>query len=127
MPSVAEVFSDSSSLLFTFLIFLAATVLSLSVMLGMRARGAIKRRAAGIAEHSGQANEQRSLRSSSLRAVQRVLDYTSKHYVAMDKDAGEMKVLRRRMVQAGIYDARAIAYFFVARTALAMVTAAAAF
>jgi len=127
MPSLAEVFSDSFSLLFTFLIFLAATVLSLSVMLGMRARGAIKRRAAGIAEHSGRANEQRSLRSSSLKAIQRVLDYTSKHYVAMDKDAGEMKVLRRRMVQAGIYDARAIAYFFVARTALAMVTAAAAF
>jgi tight adherence protein C len=127
MPFLAEAFSDSSSLLFMFLIFLATTVLSLGIMLGVRARGAIKRRAAGIAEHSGRANEQRSLRSSSLKAIQRVLDYTSKHYVAMDKDAGKMKVLRRRMVQAGIYDARAIAYFFVARTALAMMMAAAAF
>jgi tight adherence protein C len=38
-----------------------------------------------------------------------------------------MKVLRRRMVQAGIFDPRAVAYFFVARTALAVVLALAAF
>jgi tight adherence protein C len=31
-----------------------------------------------------------------------------------------MKVLRRRMIQAGIYDSRAVAYFFVARTVLAV-------
>jgi tight adherence protein C len=38
-----------------------------------------------------------------------------------------MKVLRRRMIQAGIYDARAVAYFFIARTALAVGVAAAVF
>jgi len=38
-----------------------------------------------------------------------------------------MKVLRRRMIQAGIYDARAVAFFFVARTGLAIALAAAAF
>jgi tight adherence protein C len=31
-----------------------------------------------------------------------------------------MKVLRRRLVQAGFYDHRAVAYFFLARTALAI-------
>ena len=31
-----------------------------------------------------------------------------------------MKVLRRRMMQAGIFDPRAVAMFFVARTVLAV-------
>jgi tight adherence protein C len=38
-----------------------------------------------------------------------------------------MKVLRRRMLQAGIFDARAVAWFFIARTALAVVLSVAAF
>jgi tight adherence protein C len=38
-----------------------------------------------------------------------------------------MKVLRRRMVQAGIFDPRAVGYFFVARTALAVGLALTAF
>jgi tight adherence protein C len=59
--------------------------------------------------------------------VQRLLDYTTKHYGATEKDKGEMKVLRRRMIQAGIFDERAVAYFFVARTVLAVGLAIAAF
>jgi tight adherence protein C len=47
--------------------------------------------------------------------------------VVSDKDTGEMKALRRRLVLAGIYDARAVAYFFAARTMLAVVLAAVAF
>ena len=54
--------------------------------------------------------------------MQRLLDYTTKHYAASEKDKGDMKVLRRRMIQAGIFDARAVGYFFVARTALAVGT-----
>ena len=54
-----------------------------------------------------------------------MLDYTSKHYEAGDK--GDGKVLRRRMVQAGIYNPQAVAMFFVARTALAIGLAVAAF
>jgi tight adherence protein C len=52
--------------------------------------------------------------------VRRLLDYTTKHYAATEKDKGDMKVLRRRLVQAGIFDAHAVGYFFVARTALAV-------
>ena len=32
-----------------------------------------------------------------------------------------MKVLRRRLIQAGIYDPRAVGYFFLGRTVLAVV------
>jgi tight adherence protein C len=118
---------DSAAMLLALLVFLATTVLTFGVMLAARARGAVRRRAAGIANHSGEADDPRALRNSSLKAVQRLLDYTTKHYAATDKDKGDMKVLRRRLVQAGIFDARAVAYFFVARTLLAVSLAVAVF
>jgi tight adherence protein C len=115
---LAGVFDDGSTMLLAVLVFLATTVLTFGVMLALHARGAVKRRAAGISDDMGE--DQRALRSSSLKAVHRLLDYTTKHYSVSDKDKGDVKVLRRRMVQAGIFDARAVAYFFVARTALAL-------
>src|SRR5262245_27698798 len=121
------VFGDRSAIMLALLVFLAATTMAFGVMATVDARGAVKRRAAGIAEHSGDANEGRALRASSLKAVQRLLDYTTKHYSASDKDKGEMKVLRRRLIQAGLFDAHAVGYFFVARTALAVGLALAAF
>ena len=60
-----------------------------------------------------------------MKAAQRVIEYTTKHYASGDTE--EMKVLRRRMIQAGIYDPRAVAYFFLGRTALAVGLAALAF
>ncbi len=65
--------------------------------------------------------EERSLRHSSRKAVQRVLDYTNKHYSGAE--GGDAKILRRRLIQAGIFDARAVGFFFVARTALAVAIA----
>jgi tight adherence protein C len=124
---LSSVFGDSSAMLLALLVFLATTVSSLGVMLAMRARGAVKRRAAGIAAYSGNDGEARPLRASSAKMVQRLLDYTTKHYAAADKDKGDMKVLRRRLIQAGIFDARAVAYFFVARTGLALALALVAF
>jgi tight adherence protein C len=124
---LSEVFGDSYTMMVALLVFLAVAVLSFGMMVVARSRTAVKRRAAGIAEYSGEIDDRRSLRGSSLRAVQRLLDYTTKHYAATEKDKGDMKVLRRRMIQAGLYDARAVGYFFVARTALAVGLAIAAF
>jgi tight adherence protein C len=118
--NLVGVFGDRSAIMLALLVFLAATTMAFGVMATVHARGAVKRRAAGIAEHSGDSNETRALRASSLKAVQRLLDYTTKHYSASDKDKGEMKVLRRRLIQAGVFDAHAVGYFFVARTALAV-------
>jgi tight adherence protein C len=56
-----------------------------------------------------------------MKAAQRVIDYTQKHYASGNNE--EMKVLRRRMVQAGIYDSRAVAFFFLGRTILALALA----
>jgi tight adherence protein C len=122
-----DVFGDSSTIMVALMVFLATAVPTFGIMLAMRARGAVRRRTAGIAELSGEAVDQRALRASSLKAVRRLLDYTTKHYAATEKDKGDMKVLRRRLVQAGIFDAHAVGYFFVARTALAVGLALAAF
>jgi tight adherence protein C len=122
-----DVFGDSSTIMVALMVFLATAVPTFGIMLAVRARGAVKRRTAGIAELSGEAVDQHALRASSLKAVRRLLDYTTKHYAATEKDKGDMKVLRRRLVQAGIFDAHAVGYFFVARTALAIGLALAAF
>ena len=80
------VFGDSSTMMFGLLVFLATVVLTLGVMLTARARGAVKRRAAGIAEYSGKIEEARDLRSSSRKAIARLLDYASRHYASTEKE-----------------------------------------
>src|SRR5262252_6888658 len=95
-PRIAfDLFGDGSQLLVTLLVFLAAAGLALAVMLTMRARGAVKRRAAGIAEGPGEAANRHALRATSIKAVQRLLDYTTKHYAANEKEQDNVKVLRR--------------------------------
>src|SRR5262245_27194097 len=109
---IVDVFGDSSVTMLAVLVFLATAVLTFGVMVTVYSRGAVKRRAAGINSNSGEAEkDQGSLRQSSAKAVQRVLDYTNKHYSQGDK--GDAKILRRRMILAGIYDPRAVAFFFV--------------
>src|SRR5437764_10917788 len=124
--SIIDIFADSAGMMVALLIFLATSTLALSLMLFLRSRNAIKRRAAGIGyEHSGTVAAPGALRGSSFKAAQKLIEYTTKHYSSTNGE--KMKVLRRRMVQAGIYDARAVAYFFIARTALAVGVAVAVF
>ena len=115
-----SVFGDRSASMLALMVFLAVAVLAFGLMAAAHARSSVKRRAAGIAEYSGErdAGDKNSLRRSSVKAVQRLLDYTTKHYST--NDSGDSKVLRRRLIQAGIFDARAVAFFFVARTVLAV-------
>jgi tight adherence protein C len=125
--TLGGVFADGLALTLAVLVFLATAVLAFGVMAAVQVRGAIKRRTAGIAAFSGRAavEEPASLAQSGLKAAQRVLDYTTKHYGGADQ--GNAKVLRQRLVRAGIYDPRAVGYFFVGRVALAIVLAVAAF
>jgi tight adherence protein C len=119
-----SVFGDVSAMMLALLVFLAAAVLAFGLMATVHARGLVKRRAGGINKNYGDdhPNNENALRQSSLKAIQRLLDYTTKHYSA-GEGGGAAKVLRRRMIQAGIFDARAVAFFFVARIALAVVLA----
>jgi tight adherence protein C len=119
-------FGDSAGMMLAVLIFLPTALFSFWTMSIMRVRGAIKRRAAGIMEDSvaRSGTGSRSLRHSSVKAAQRMLEYTAKHYTSANNK--DMKLLRRRLVLAGIYDQRAVGIFFIARTALALGLAAAA-
>ena len=117
---------DSSNMLMALLVFLAAGTMAFSVMAFARVRGSVKRRASRIVDdHERNTNPKRSLRYSSLKAVAQLIEYTTKHYASTNDET--MKVLRRRLIQAGIYDPRGVAFFFIARTGLAVGLAAATF
>jgi tight adherence protein C len=86
----------------------------------------VKRRAAGItSEELVSAGGNGSLRNSGMRAAQRLIDRTTKHYSSMDNKS--MKMLRQRLVQAGIFDARAVGFFFLTRGILAVALGSLAF
>ena len=121
----SNMFRDDASMLMALLVFLATGTAVFALMAFARVRGAVKKRASRLMSEGRDANPTRSLRYSSLKAVTQLLEYTTKHYAATNDD--NMKVLRRRLVQAGIYDPRGVAFFFIARTALAVGLAAVLF
>src|SRR3569832_2997109 len=117
--------ADSSSIQIMLLVFLAAGTLAFALMAFVRVRCSMKRRTSRIMEDENGRNPKRSLRYSGLKAVARLLEYTNKHYAGGDEK--DMRLLRQRLIQAGIYDPRGVAFFFIARTALAVLLAIAAF
>jgi tight adherence protein C len=118
--TLLSIFGDRAASIMALMVFLAAAVAAFGIMAAVHARSSVKRRAAGIPVYSGEreAADRKSLRGSSLRTVQRLLDYTTKHYSA--EQANDTKVLRQRLIQAGIFDSRAVAYFFIGRAILAV-------
>jgi tight adherence protein C len=120
-------FGDQESTLLTLMVFLATAVLTFAMMAMIRVHGAVRRRTAGInAKLSAEAAsyQQQAQRRSGPSAAERIINYAQKHYG--ENDNKDMKVLRKRLTLAGIYDSRAVAVFFLARTALAVGLAAAA-
>jgi tight adherence protein C len=111
-------FGDSAALMLSVLIFLAVGTLAFAVMIGARARTAVRRRAQRVNLDEGASSGGRSLRTSGVKAAQQLIDYATKHYSTADSK--DVKLLRRRLTQAGIYDPRAPSYFFFARLALAV-------
>ena len=100
------------------LIFLAAGTLAFAVMVGLRAREAVRRRAARVRLDDDSPAGRRSLRCSGTasRAEARRL-YDQALFVRRFQD---MKILRRRLMQAGIYDPHAAAYYFITRATTAV-------
>jgi tight adherence protein C len=117
---------DGSTMMVSAFVFLSAAALAFGVMAVINVRVAVKRRAAGIGAGASQGgDDSRSLRHASKVATQRLLEYTSKHYSG--ENAGDVKELRRRLIQAGYLDARAPALFFLARAVAAIALAFVAF
>jgi tight adherence protein C len=115
-----ELFGDGPATMLSILVFLAAGTVCFALMVGIRTRHAVRRRAAGVGDGTGTPG---LLSYSNLG--QKLVEYAAKHYASTD--GKDMKVLRSRLVQAGIYDPRAAAYYFIARAGLAAGLAIAAF
>jgi len=117
---------DSPTVMLSLLVFLAAATLAFGVMATMHVRGAVKRRAAGVAADGPEpSDEKRSLRYASRKAAQKLIDYTTRHYTG--GDGGDKRQLRQRLLQAGFLDPRAVAFFFIGRIVAAIVLAGVAF
>src|SRR5262249_48225404 len=101
------------------LVFIPTALLAFFVMRAIRVRGTVKRRAAGIVAGGGLgAGGSQAPRKSGLQAAQRPLERATKHYSPMDDK--NMKALRPSLIQAGIFDARAVGFFFLTRVVLAV-------
>ena len=131
MDALIDFFNDlnpaNSSFLLELSIFFVIGAISFLILGFVQARSAVKERAARIVldERERAQNSKRSLRYSSLKAVSQLIEYTTKHYSSTNDE--KMKVLRRRLIQAGIYDPRAVGYFFFVRLTLAVGLAVAVF
>ena len=125
MDSATTLLGDDAPLMLSILIFLATGTLAFAVMLGIRAREAVRRRAVRVGLDEGAPGGRRSLRFSGWKAAQKLIDYTTQHYSAAD--SGDMKVLRQRLVAAGIYEPHAAAYYFIARGVAAVALAIGAY
>ncbi len=111
-------FFVSTQTLFNVLIFLTATTLAFSLLNRIIVREAVRRRASRVGVEPGEPGNRRSLRWSGAKAAKKLVDYTTKHYSSAD--SRDMKMLRQRLIQAGVYDPHAAAYFFIARSAVAL-------
>jgi tight adherence protein C len=115
------------ALMMSVLVFAATATLAFGIMATVRVRSDVKRRAAGLSVDAGQAGETgpRSLRHASIQATQRLIDYTNRHFSPSAE--GDLRRLRRRLIQAGFLDPRAGAFYFLARLVMAMVVTGLAF
>jgi tight adherence protein C len=114
-------FGDTESTLLTLMVFLATATLSFAVMAMVRVHGAMRRRTAGINDTvaaEAESFKRNAERKPAFKAAERIIGFAQKHYSA--DDSKEMKVLRKRLILAGIYDPRAVAIFFLARLVLAV-------
>jgi tight adherence protein C len=123
--STIAMIGDNAPMMLSILVFLAAGTLAFAVMIGMRAREAVRRRAARVGIDEGAPMGRRSPRYSGMKSAQKLVDYATKYYSSVD--SSDMKVLRRRLVQAGVYNPHGVAYFFIARAMTAIGLGAAAF
>ncbi|MFZ5692125.1 MAG: type II secretion system F family protein [Pseudomonadota bacterium] len=115
------IFGDAESTLVALMVFLATAILTFAMMAMVRVHGAVRRRTAGINEtlsDQGTIFRQNARQRAGFKAAEKIIGYAQKHYG--DGDSKDMKVLRKRLVLAGLYDPRSVAVFFLARAVLAI-------
>jgi tight adherence protein C len=119
--------ADNPTLMMSLVVFAAASTLAFGLMATVRVRSDVKRRAAGIGVEPRIVEDggKRSLRHASAKATQQLIDYTNRYF--SPSGDGELKKLRRQLIQAGFLDPRAGAFYFLARVVMAAVQGMSAF
>jgi tight adherence protein C len=113
---------DNSPLIVSLLVFLAVATIAFGAMAAMRVRREVRRRAAGVVEGDSGAG---AMRDAGQKAAQRLMDYVGRHFSGAERS--DHRELKRRLVQAGFLDPRAVAFFLLARIVVGLLLAAAAF
>jgi tight adherence protein C len=112
--------ANDPTFMMSVLVFAAAATVAFAIMATVRVRTDVKRRAAGIVVDAREDDAgSRSLRHASIKATQHLIDYTNR-YFSPTAD-GEVRQLRRQLIQAGFLDPRAGAFYFLARIVMAVV------
>ena len=101
------------SLLIIVMVFLAVSLAVFGVMAFLQTRGAFKRRTAGIAFDD--AGGMQTAPQPGISAVHKLIESTTRHYLSVDSE--NMKILRKRLIHAAIFDPRAVGVFFLLKAA----------
>ncbi|HLN09241.1 MAG TPA: type II secretion system F family protein [Xanthobacteraceae bacterium] len=127
LESLISAADGRPTMMLSVLVFLATATLAFGIMAAVHVRTAVKRRAAevGTFDRAAATQDGHSLRGASRRVAQRLIEYTNRHYSGPSD--GDKRQLRRRLIQAGFLDQRAVAIFFIARIGMAIALGAAAF
>jgi len=125
MSDITALIADNAGYLVGLLVFVASTSIAFLVMSTARSRSSVRRRAAGISADPFDLDGSHTLAGSGKKMAQRLIERTTKHYASID--GKNLKLLRQRLVQAGIFDPKAVGFFFLARAGLAIVLGTAAF
>jgi tight adherence protein C len=125
MSNITALIADNAGYLVGLLVFVASTSIAFLVMSTARSRSSVRRRAAGISADPFDPGGSHTLAGSGKKMAQRLIERTTKHYASIDDK--NLKLLRQRLVQAGIFEPKAVGFFFLARAGLAIVLGTAAF
>jgi tight adherence protein C len=106
------------------MVFAAVALATFGVMAFVQSRGAFKRRTASMAGLGSETSGGPTAARTGADAVQKLIERTTKHYLSIDSN--NLKVLRRRLVHAAIFDPRAVGVFFLLRALLAAAMGASA-
>ena len=125
MIDISTLLADNAGYVVGLLVFVATSAIAFLAMSTARNRSTVRRRAADISADPFEAAGSRTLAGSGKKMAQRLIERTTKHYSTIDDK--NLKLLRQRLVQAGIFDPRAVGFFFLARAVLAIVLGTTAF
>lgn len=125
MIDLSGLLADNAGYLVGLLVFVATSSIAFLVMSAVRNRSAVRRRTAGISADPLEAAGSRTLAGSGKKMADRLIERTTKHYSSLDDK--NLKLLRQRLVQAGIFEPKAVGFFFLARAVLAIVFGTTAF